>query len=227
MIINKYGITLSRLRIDEIEQVRAYRNSEAIRSRMFYQEHITAEQQLEWFHKINNHFHHYMMVNHVDLGQVGLVHGIINSFEEGRAEGGIFFWNEGAMSTLIPPCVSLCMNELTFELLDMNVVEAEVREDNKQAVQYNLQMGFKVVDHIEEEGRLRMELVKSDYRHRIQTIKQYIAKQTGSSPDLSWSDVSITQTMYDDIYSHLPNPLRDHFQARVVDEALLTEEVHE
>ena len=49
LVLNGYGITLSRLTEDKIETVRKWRNSEKIRQFMVYQKEITQEQQKQWF----------------------------------------------------------------------------------------------------------------------------------------------------------------------------------
>ena len=58
----KYGITLERLREEDIELVRQWRNSDPVRLNMKYQELITPEKQREWFNSINNVNFHYVMI---------------------------------------------------------------------------------------------------------------------------------------------------------------------
>ena len=58
----KYGITLERLKKEDIELVRQWRNSDPVRMNMNYQEIISPEKQLEWFHSINNENFHYTFV---------------------------------------------------------------------------------------------------------------------------------------------------------------------
>ena len=56
MIITGYGIVLRRLTLEDIEQVRHWRNDPEINRWMIYQDRITSKQQREWFETINNPF---------------------------------------------------------------------------------------------------------------------------------------------------------------------------
>ena len=59
MIVRKYGITLRRLALEDIELVRQKRNSQEIRQVMHFKDEITPEMQLKWFESINNFENYY------------------------------------------------------------------------------------------------------------------------------------------------------------------------
>ena len=63
MIINKYGVKLTRLTLDDIELVREKRNSDTIREKMVYQEQVSKQQQLEWFRSIDNVNNIYLLIH--------------------------------------------------------------------------------------------------------------------------------------------------------------------
>jgi len=66
MVVKQYDLSLIRLRQEYIEEVRQWRNSEKIRSRMEYREFITAEMQEKWFKKVSDirHFLYLMIHTH-------------------------------------------------------------------------------------------------------------------------------------------------------------------
>src|ERR1017187_6809502 len=112
MLIRKYGITLKRLKEEDIELVREMRNSAAIRSTMAYREQITPEMQKKWFESINNKFNGYFMIIHEGT-KIGLINGKNIDFEKRTCEGGIFLWDENYKDTIIPALASIIMNDWT------------------------------------------------------------------------------------------------------------------
>ncbi|HBI01053.1 MAG TPA: hypothetical protein DDY18_05455, partial [Flavobacterium sp.] len=80
MRIKKFGLTLSRLRRDDIELVRTMRNREDIRNSMEFRDIISSEQQLKWFHSIDNIYNNYFIIESENR-KVGLIHGKNTNFD--------------------------------------------------------------------------------------------------------------------------------------------------
>jgi hypothetical protein len=72
MKIEINGLVAERLKEKDIELIRQWRNSDTIRKNMLYQEIITPEKQLKWFHSINNFNNFYFIVEYKGR-KVGLV----------------------------------------------------------------------------------------------------------------------------------------------------------
>ena len=72
MKFRKYGITLTRLREDDIELVRKWRNSPGIQQYMEYREFITEEMQKKWFESINNLQNFYFIIEYENK-KIGLI----------------------------------------------------------------------------------------------------------------------------------------------------------
>jgi len=89
MKIEVNGLVIERLKEKDIELVREWRNSDKIRKNMLYQEIITPEQQLKWFHSINNFNNFYFIVEYKNR-KVGLVN-IKDINWEDRSGGGLGF----------------------------------------------------------------------------------------------------------------------------------------
>src|SRR5215469_8031030 len=104
--IEKYGLTLIRLKEEHLEMVRKWRNSDYVRNKMIFREYITPEMQLEWFRKINNDSNYYFIVEYQNK-QVGLVN--IKDIADGVGESGFFLAKQVYEDTEITAIQSIIM----------------------------------------------------------------------------------------------------------------------
>ncbi len=209
MIIKKYGITLERLTEADIELVRQHRNSELIRRRMFYQKQITEEEQKAWFSRINNDLNYYFLILHKGK-KIGLTHGNIDSYEEGISHGGIFIWEPTAMQSHLPIVASVCATDLIFFLVKMKKSYAEVRADNKIALEYNQKFGYKIVPELSDSEKFVLELTPENYLATAKTIREMVKKMSGDFTELSWDDIEIPKQKPAGLYENLPEHLMEY-----------------
>ncbi len=209
MIIKKYGITLERLTEADIELVRQHRNSELIRRRMFYQKQITEEEQKAWFSRINNDLNYYFLILHKGK-KIGLTHGNIDSYEKGISHGGIFIWEPTAMQSHLPIVASVCATDLIFFLVKMKKSYAEVRADNKIALEYNQKFGYKIVEELSDAEKFVLELTPENYLVTAKTIREMVKKMSGDFSELSWADIEIPKKKPAGLYEKLPDYLMEH-----------------
>ena len=209
MIIRKYGITLERLTEADIELVRHHRNSELIRKRMFYQKLITEEEQKRWFQSINNDFNYYFLILHKGK-KIGLTHCTINSYEAGISHGGIFIWEPTAMQSHLPIIASVCATDLIFFLVKMKKSMAEVRADNKIALEYNQKFGYKIVEALSDTDKYVLELTPENYLESAKTIREMVKKMSSDFSELSWADIELPKKRPAGLYEDLPSYLSEH-----------------
>ncbi|NVO20914.1 MAG: GNAT family N-acetyltransferase [Bacteroidetes bacterium] len=141
MIIRKYGITLRRLTLEDIELVRQMRNSDDIRQVMQYRQEITPEMQLAWFERINNFENYYYIVEYQGE-KIGLINDKNMDWDARTSESGVFFWDKDYIHTFIPILASLVMLEMGFYYLDWNTSYVHVMRDNPAAIAYTKQIGY-------------------------------------------------------------------------------------
>lgn len=206
MIISKYGITLERLTERDIELVRQHRNSEIIRSRMFYQKTISEEEQRKWFQSINNDFNYYFLILHKGK-KIGLTHGNIISYEEGISHGGIFIWEPTAMQSHLPIIASVCATDLIFFLMKMKKSIAEVRADNKIALEYNQKFGYRIIPSLSSEDKYILELTPESYLTTAKSIRALVKKMSGDHSEMSWDDIQFPKEKPEGLYENLPGYL--------------------
>lgn len=186
MIVKRYGISLHRVQHGDIELIRAARNREDIRSRMFEQTLISSEQQEAWFRSIDNMHNYYFLIFHQDK-PIGLIHAKDVDLEKGEGESGMFIWEQSLLGTAIPAKASICFMEVAFSLLLAERAYIKIREDNPQAYRYNMAMGYVPAP---ERGKEYLVLTRDVYESRIPALRK-LASGGRASPPLSIEDVEI------------------------------------
>ena len=152
MKIEVNGLVIERLKEKDIELVRAWRNSDKIRKNMLYQEIITPEQQVEWFHSINNFNNFYFIVEYKGR-KVGLVNIKDIDWDERQGEAGVFMMEQDLSAALIPVAGALSMSELVVGIFGFKKLFAKVRKDNKTMRKLNKLFGYQKVEDHENENK--------------------------------------------------------------------------
>ncbi len=144
MKIEINGLVVERLKEKDIELVRQWRNSDAIRKNMLYQKIITPEEQLEWFRSINN-FNNFYFILEYKGRRVGLINVKDVNWEERSGEAGIFMKERDLSALLIPVVGTVAINELISSVFGIKKLYAKVRKDNKAMQRLNALFGYKKV----------------------------------------------------------------------------------
>ncbi|MEI6060482.1 MAG: GNAT family N-acetyltransferase [Bacteroidota bacterium] len=145
MKICKYGITLNRLRQEDLELVRQKRNSEEVSRFMEFREEITPEMQQKWFESINNFENFYYIIEY--KGQkIGLLNDKNMDWKARTSESGLFLWDESYINTLVPVLASLCLLELGFYYLEWKTSFIHVLRDNPKAIEYVSSLGYTLAE---------------------------------------------------------------------------------
>ncbi len=152
MKIEVNGLVIERLKEKDIELVREWRNSDKIRKNMLYQEIITPEQQLKWFHSINNFNNFYFIVEYKNR-KVGLVNIKDINWEERSGEAGVFMVERDLSAALIPVAGALSISELVVGVFGFKRLYAKVRKDNKTMQKLNALFGYKKVEDVGNEHK--------------------------------------------------------------------------
>lgn len=208
MIIKRYGIELHRLRHEDIELVRTMRNRDDIRSTMFAQEYISAEQQEAWFRSVNN-FRNFFFIIHYDGRKIGLIQGKDIDFDQSECEGGIYIWDSSLLGTAAPAMASICLIEFQFEIAGIERVYARIRPDNIRAWKYNLAMGFQPCSR---NGEQCLALEKNQYQKVFPRLRRMAAGSGKDPGPLTVENVVIPAVDQD---WHLYAPLPDGFRSKL------------
>jgi UDP-4-amino-4,6-dideoxy-N-acetyl-beta-L-altrosamine N-acetyltransferase len=143
MKICKYGITLNRIRQEDIEFVREKRNSDEVRRFMEFREDITPEMQQKWFDNINNFENFYYIIEYKGV-KIGLLNDKNMDWKARTSESGLFLWDESYINTIVPVLASLCLLDVGFYYLDWNTSYIKVLRNNSQAIEYVSSLGYQL-----------------------------------------------------------------------------------
>ncbi|GIV29855.1 MAG: hypothetical protein KatS3mg028_0921 [Bacteroidia bacterium] len=169
MIVKQYGLTYIRVREEDIELIRYWRNRDFIRHTMQFQEYITPSMQKQWFEKINNKYNYYFLMEYENK-KIGLIN--CKDTDANRvAEGGIFLWEKEYWNTPIPALASLTMLEAIFEEFesgDTSIIT--VLKTNTHALKFNQYLGYSIF--YENERIYKLKLTKEDYYAKTYKLKK-------------------------------------------------------
>ena len=175
----KYGITLERLREENIELVRQWRNSDPVRMNMKYQDIITRQQQQQWFKSINNLHSNYLIIHY--LGEkIGLLNDKNIDWESRSSESGIFFGRTEYYNTFVPYLVSVAGIECTFYLLGWEKQYAHILRSNINAIRFNLQLGYQLCEGQEEIDHQRYEMTRVSFEQKAGKIRKAVQSLGGN-----------------------------------------------
>lgn len=173
MIVEKYGIQLKKITIEDIELIRTKRNSENISSKMIYRDYISEEQQKKWFESINNFDNFYYLI-FCNQQPIGLINDRNLDWENLTSEAGLFIWEDSYLKTTIPAFATLTLIELGFEVMSWNKTNIRIIASNKEGIAYNKQIGFKTT--AQKDGVIFMELNRTSYKEKARQLIIYLTK---------------------------------------------------
>jgi len=172
MIVEQYGVKYKRVREEDIELIRYWRNQPFIRDTMQFKEYITPEMQKAWFERINNKYNYYFIIE-VDDKKIGLINCKDTVPNTRIAEGGIFLWDKSYWGTPIPSFAALTMLQCIFEIFksgDTSVVT--VAKTNTRALTFNKKIGYVLQEETKENDFLKLILTKDMYYQKTIKLKR-------------------------------------------------------
>jgi UDP-4-amino-4,6-dideoxy-N-acetyl-beta-L-altrosamine N-acetyltransferase len=163
IVLEQYGVKLVRLREKDIELVRYWRNQSDIANFMEYRDYITPSKQINWFKSINNKSNYYFIIEFHNR-KVGLINSKNYNPELGFSEGGIFIWDKNYIDSFVAIYSTLCFLNFIFYYLKISKKSmARILKNNKRAIQYNKQIGYKLLPNQEDVVNQLYELSEEDY----------------------------------------------------------------
>ncbi|PCJ86712.1 MAG: hypothetical protein COA57_05745 [Flavobacteriales bacterium] len=218
MQVHKYGLTLSRLRQEDIELVRTKRNMSEVQHFMEYRETITPEMQQRWFETEVNNLHSYYFLVHYNGKPSGLVHGKNNDFEKKESEGGMFFWEDECIGSTVPVYCSVIMADLNFYILGFERSFAKILDNNKIAFHYNKMLGFVPYSELENSEIARLYVLTKDaYGQKMKVFREKIARITGDATPLSFNDIDfsrVSPAQREILYAGFPHSIQEQIDAK-------------
>ncbi len=173
MKLFKYGITLERLKEEDIELIRHWRNSDPVRLNMNYREIISPEQQQTWFRSVNNLQNNYLLI-YYHGEKIGLLNDKNIDWDARTSESGLFLGRTAYYNTFIPYLVSVAGIETTFYLLGWNKQYAHILRSNTNAIKFNMELGYRLCSGQEDLEHQKYEMTRESFEQKAGKIRKAV-----------------------------------------------------
>ncbi len=187
LILEQYGVKLSRLTEHDLELVRYWRNQHEVARHMAYRTYITPQMQQSWFRSVNNRFNYYFIIE-TEGKKTGLINARNYDPALGYGEGGIFIWDKDYLGSDVPVFSSLCL--LNFMLLRVKVFNRSrirVLRGNERAIHYNKLLGYTLLPGQDDVENQVYELSTEAYEVKSHKLNKAAALLSGKGPELCYN----------------------------------------
>lgn len=151
LLLKNKNVLLKPISINDIEQIRIWRNSKEINKYFIFRGKISKSDQIKWFRKISNSNNDFYFSIFYDKKLIGLTEIKKINWSKMTGNAGIFIIPE-YQNGLISFKTSLLLYDFSYNKLNLSKIEIEVLEDNKRALKYNKFFGY------EEYGKKTVEI---------------------------------------------------------------------
>lgn len=141
--IVKYGVELVKLRLEDIELVRNWRNAQHVKQNMAFTGYINASSQRNWFEQLDTNANYYFMIIYSNK-KIGIVN--IKNIKDKIGEAGIFIGDPLYLHSTVSFSATLCMMEFAFNELGLVALLAKVNSKNTKVIAFNKALGYQLLD---------------------------------------------------------------------------------
>ena len=182
----RYGIELERLEARHLEMVRLWRNHDAVRLRMRYQEEITAAEQAEWFRKLDSRNDWYFVADQNER-PFGLFHIKQIDWTRRVGEAGGFVSNPELIGGIQAGMGILALMDFAFFILGLEYLEASYHRGHQEIVRLNRQLGYEIFG-TEPDGFVRARVSGAGYLNAAEKLRRVAARILGEETRLTGTD---------------------------------------
>lgn len=168
----RYGVTLKPLTDEMLETVRGWRNDPVIADQMLDKHHITAEEQQQWFARLQGDRSRAYWVAWFKDEPIGVASLVDISLEQGSAAPGMYIYPERYRNNIVPFCVAFALNDFAFEVLKLNLLHGKVYASNSASLRFHLKSGYQVTET--RDDLIYMQLTYADYQTARSPIARFI-----------------------------------------------------
>lgn len=175
----RFGITIGRLRLEEIDTLRRWRTHPDLTRFMIFRDEISAEQQLAWFESVDNRDNLYGTIYW--RGEfIGMTNLRDIDHEACSAEGGMFIWSAEHLNSLVPFRAALVGTDLAFWGYQFQRITARVLASNTRALRFNRALGYVFDGEPDAAGVLTGSLSNPDYWPATLALRSLLDQQDGT-----------------------------------------------
>lgn len=176
--LSGYGVTMSAVKMEQLELLRSWRNSAFIKAQMVSDETITEQQQRIWFENIKHRDDQQHFVIHYKNQAIGAANlkseNGISIPEAAHLEPGIYIGDERYRGNILAFAPSLLLIDYCFNVLQKEALKAKVKVSNEAALNYNHKLGYQEVD--KNRDYVAIVLTPKQYDASTQTLKNLLSR---------------------------------------------------
>ena len=175
----RFGVTIGRLTLPEIEQLRQRRNDPELARFMIFRDEITPEQQLAWFDSIDNRDNLYGTIywagEFIGLTNLRDIDPVACS-----AEGGMMIWAAEHQNSLVPFRAALVGTDLAFWEYGFEAITVHVLASNARALRFNRALGYVFEPTPDERGVVCGRVTVTEYWAATKELRAVIDRHDGT-----------------------------------------------
>ncbi|MBT3207653.1 MAG: GNAT family N-acetyltransferase [Bacteroidetes bacterium] len=183
MKLIKYGLTLQRIREEDIEMVREWRNSDYVREKMEYREYITPEMQKAWFEMIDNPDNFYYIIIYKNE-KIGVINEKgFDRYGNQKSESGLFLKSNKYENSIAPVLASLILIEMNFYFLNGKESYIRILKENEKAISYNKSIGYQLCENQEDIDNQLYVMTRETFEEKTKKIRKAALRISGNDPN--------------------------------------------
>ena len=189
MKISNYGVELISLTESDLELVRTWRNQADVAESMFYQEEISPEMQQNWFNSLDE------SSLYLVIEKEGVKIGVINvkdiNWRTRVGEAGIFIGDSKYRHSTVPLQAVFALMDAFFFEFNFAKLNAQVRRENDDAIDFNIQLGYRVDSKVGD--RVQLSVVTNLYESARTKFIPVLEKFIESKPKIEMNNEEKSQ----------------------------------
>ena len=167
------SIDLIKIKKEDIETLRIWRNSKTVSDNMLNQNFISKDQQIKWFNKINTDENgSYWLIKLKNGTKIGFASLSNIKYSEYIAEPALYIGNPKFINSLYGIEAYFFLLNYGFSKLNLLIIDGVVLSHNIAALKMNKLFGFNVynLDTNESISKLKIKLIKKDFYNSKMSI---------------------------------------------------------
>jgi hypothetical protein len=185
MRLEAYGIKLRSICQEDLEMVRQWRNAPHVRENMEFREVIHPADQQKWFADLDAERNLYLLASHDDH-PFAVLHVKDIDWESKSGEAGIFVGDEGYLSTFLPVLAVLAMMDLVLVDMGMSRLEAKVRSDRPEILDFNRHLGYSPLPDQQGRDFVRLQTTPEAYLYAAKVLRRQASRYQTGPRVLEW-----------------------------------------
>ncbi|MGS0496141.1 GNAT family N-acetyltransferase [Pseudoalteromonas mariniglutinosa] len=171
-----YAVHLNEVKASDCERVWQWRNLEHVRTQMKNRDVIEWEHHQQWFNTMLTDTRQQHFIINYKTTAIGVIniHAQQNLETAEAASIGLYISDTQYLNNILAFAPSLVMLDYAFNDLNILHLNSEVRRENKAAIRYNQQLGYRLSEQSSDNHMLLISLNQLEFEQATTKIKHFL-----------------------------------------------------